>query len=30
MHNALCDVYGMDVPIFTFSHSPKVIAAVSK
>jgi len=30
MHNALCDVYGMDVPIFAFSHSPKVIAAVSK
>ena len=30
MHNELCDIYGMDVPIFAFSHSPAVIAAVSK
>ncbi|MFL5698629.1 MAG: hypothetical protein ACJ797_16205 [Ktedonobacteraceae bacterium] len=30
MHNALCDVYGMDIPIFAFSHSPKVVSAVSK
>ena len=26
MHNELCDIYGMDVPIFAFSHSPRVIA----
>ena len=30
MHNALCDVYGMDVPIFAFSHSPAVVLAVTK
>jgi NAD(P)H-dependent flavin oxidoreductase YrpB (nitropropane dioxygenase family) len=30
MHNTLCDVYGMDVPIFAFSHSLKVVSAVSK
>jgi NAD(P)H-dependent flavin oxidoreductase YrpB (nitropropane dioxygenase family) len=30
MHNELCDIYGMDVPIFAFSHSSAVIAAVSK
>ncbi len=30
MHNELCDIYGMNVPIFAFSHSPAVIAAVSK
>jgi NAD(P)H-dependent flavin oxidoreductase YrpB (nitropropane dioxygenase family) len=30
MHNALCDIYGIDVPIFAFSHSPQVVAEVSK
>ncbi len=30
MHNTLCDVYGMDVPIFAFSHSPAVVLAVTK
>lgn len=30
MHNNLCDVYGMDVPIFAFSHSLAVILAVTK
>jgi NAD(P)H-dependent flavin oxidoreductase YrpB (nitropropane dioxygenase family) len=30
MHNTLCDIYGMDVPIFAFSHSPAVVRAVTK
>jgi NAD(P)H-dependent flavin oxidoreductase YrpB (nitropropane dioxygenase family) len=30
MHTALCDIYEIDAPIFAFSHSPAVIAAVSK
>lgn len=30
MHNTLCDIYEIDAPIFAFSHSPAVIAAVSK
>ncbi len=30
MHNALCATYGIDTPIFAFSHSPAVVAAVSK
>lgn len=30
MHNALCEEYGIDVPIFAFSHSARVVAAVSK
>ena len=30
MHTQLCDIYEIDVPIFAFSHSPQVIAAVSK
>src|SRR5258708_30494572 len=30
MHNALCDVYGIDAPIFAFSHSPAVVLAVTK
>ncbi len=30
MHNTLCDTYGMDVPIFAFSHSPAVVLAVTK
>jgi NAD(P)H-dependent flavin oxidoreductase YrpB (nitropropane dioxygenase family) len=30
MHNALCDLLGIEVPIFAFSHSPAVVAAVSK
>ena len=29
MHTQLCDIYEIDVPIFAFSHSPAVIAAVS-
>ncbi len=30
MHTAICDAYGMELPIFAFSHSPAVVAAVSK
>lgn len=30
MHNTLCDVYGIDAPIFAFSHSPAVVLAVTK
>jgi len=30
MHTALSDIYEIDAPIFAFSHSPAVIAAVSK
>ena len=30
MHTQLCDIYEIDVPMFAFSHSPAVIAAVSK
>ena len=30
MHTALCEQYGMDIPLFAFSHSPAVVAAVSK
>ncbi len=30
MHNTLCDMYEIDTPIFAFSHSPAVVAAVSK
>jgi NAD(P)H-dependent flavin oxidoreductase YrpB (nitropropane dioxygenase family) len=30
MRTALCDIYEMEAPIFAFSHSPAVIAAVSK
>ena len=30
MHNELCEIYGIDVPIFAFSHSSMVVAAVSK
>lgn len=30
MRNALCDIYEIDMPIFAFSHSPAVVAAVSK
>jgi NAD(P)H-dependent flavin oxidoreductase YrpB (nitropropane dioxygenase family) len=30
MHTTLCDTYEIDAPIFAFSHSPAVIAAVSK
>src|SRR5436305_2674801 len=30
MHNTLCDIYGMDVPMFAFSHSPAVVRAVTK
>lgn len=30
MHTAICDAYGIDIPVFAFSHSPRVVAAVSK
>ncbi len=30
MRNTLCDIYEIDTPIFAFSHSPAVVAAVSK
>ena len=30
MHKTLCDVYGIDAPIFAFSHSPAVVLAVTK
>ncbi len=30
IRTTLCDIYEIDAPIFAFSHSPKVIAAVSK
>lgn len=30
IHTTLCDIYEIEAPIFAFSHSPKVIAAVSK
>ena len=30
MHTSLCDIYEIDAPIFAFSHSPNVVAAVSK
>lgn len=30
MHTSLCDIYEIDSPIFAFSHSPAVVAAVSK
>src|SRR5438309_8605169 len=30
MHTAICDAYNIDAPIFAFSHSPAVVAAVSK
>ena len=30
MHTAICDIYGIEMPIFAFSHSPRVVAAVSK
>ncbi len=30
MRTPLCDQYGIDVPIFAFSHSPAVVASVSK
>jgi NAD(P)H-dependent flavin oxidoreductase YrpB (nitropropane dioxygenase family) len=30
MRTAICREYGIDVPIFAFSHSPAVVAAVSK
>jgi NAD(P)H-dependent flavin oxidoreductase YrpB (nitropropane dioxygenase family) len=29
MHNALCDLYGIETPIFAFSHSPAVVRAVT-
>ncbi len=30
MRTAICDTYGIEMPIFAFSHSPEVVAAVSK
>ncbi len=30
MHTTLCDVYGIDSPIFAFSHSPAVVLAVTQ
>jgi NAD(P)H-dependent flavin oxidoreductase YrpB (nitropropane dioxygenase family) len=30
MRTAICDEYGIDIPIFAFSHSPAVVAAVTK
>lgn len=30
MRTAICDEYEMDIPIFAFSHSPAVVAAISK
>ncbi len=30
MHTSLCDIYEIEAPIFAFSHSPAVVAAVSK
>jgi NAD(P)H-dependent flavin oxidoreductase YrpB (nitropropane dioxygenase family) len=30
MRTAICDVYGIEMPVFAFSHSPRVVAAVSK
>jgi len=30
MHTALCDAFGIDVPIFAFSHCRDVVAAVSQ
>lgn len=30
MHNTLCDMYEIETPLFAFSHSPAVVAAVSK
>lgn len=30
MHTAICDEYGIAIPIFAFSHSRAVVAAVSK
>lgn len=30
MHTTLCDIYEIEEPIFAFSHSPAVVAAVSK
>ena len=30
MHTELCDVFGIEYPIFAFSHCRDVVAAVSK
>lgn len=30
MRTTICDTYGIEMPIFAFSHSPRVVAAVSK
>jgi NAD(P)H-dependent flavin oxidoreductase YrpB (nitropropane dioxygenase family) len=30
MYNTLCDIYGIDTPIFAFSHSPAVVLAVTR
>jgi len=30
MRTAICATYGIEMPVFAFSHSPRVVAAVSK
>lgn len=30
MRTAICETYGIEMPVFAFSHSPGVVAAVSK
>ena len=30
MHNTLCEIYEIETPLFAFSHSPAVVAAVSQ
>ena len=30
MRTEICDVYDIEMPVFAFSHSPRVVAAVSK
>jgi hypothetical protein len=30
MHTQLCDMFGIEVPIFAFSHCRDVVAAVSR
>jgi NAD(P)H-dependent flavin oxidoreductase YrpB (nitropropane dioxygenase family) len=30
MYNTLCDIYGIDTPIFAFSHSPAIVLAVTR
>ena len=30
MNNPLCDMFGIEIPLFAFSHCRDVVAAVSK